>query len=230
MAEASGEIDLLPPRARFGAAARIALASAIAAAAIASRSLATLAVLLAVVLVGYALARADARELWRDARWLVAQGAVVVAATLALRGPGALAAGVRTALQLALCFLPFALVVRTTASEDLLRSLSRALPERLAFGASVALRFVPILAREASELAEAQRLRGARLAIADAWRPRAWSDWLHCVAVPMTVRAIEAAGELADAADIRGLGAREREDRSSASMQARAPATEERIS
>jgi energy-coupling factor transporter transmembrane protein EcfT len=51
-----------------------------------------------------------------------------------------------------------------------------------------------------------QRLRGALLSVRQLARPSAWRDWLACVALPMTVRAIEIAEEAADAAAIRGLG------------------------
>jgi energy-coupling factor transport system permease protein len=80
------------------------------------------------------------------------------------------------------------------------------LPERAAFAAGATLRFTPFFARELGELVEMQRLRGALLSVRQLARPSAWRDWLACVALPMTVRAIEIAEEAADAAAIRGLG------------------------
>jgi len=154
---------------------------------------------------GYALGRLSAAELWRDLRWLLLQAALVVALTVGLRGPQALEAGCRTALQLVLVFLPLALVLRTTSSQSLLDALRRWLPARMGFAVGATLRFVPVFARELAELIEMQRLRGARLRPRDLWRPGAWRDWLGCVAVPMTVRAIEVAEEAADAAVLRGV-------------------------
>jgi len=98
-----------------------------------------------------------------------------------------------------------ALVLRTTPSSSVLASVSRWLPERLAFALAASARFAPLFAREASELILAQRLRGARLDWRDLWRPAAWRDWLACVAVPMMVRTIEVADAAATAAEIRGL-------------------------
>jgi energy-coupling factor transporter transmembrane protein EcfT len=96
-------------------------------------------------------------------------------------------------------------MLRTTPSSQLLDAARRALPERLAFGLSTSLRLLPAFTRELHEIRAAQRLRGARLAARDLWRPRAWRDWTVCVALPLTVRAIRMADEAALAAEIRGL-------------------------
>jgi len=158
------------------------------------------------IMAGYRLARLPAGDLWRDGRWLVFQGAVVVGLMMAIRGVAAWSAGVRTALQLLLLFLPLALVLRTTPSEALLEPLRRRLPERLAFALGATLRFVPVFARELGELVEMQRLRGARLRARDLWRPGAWRDGMACVVLPMAVRVIEIAEAAAEAAEIRGVG------------------------
>ncbi|MCA9504565.1 MAG: ATP-binding cassette domain-containing protein [Myxococcales bacterium] len=163
--------------------------------------------LLAVVLAGYALARLGSGALWRDVRWLVLQVALLVGLTVALRGTTALADALQSGLQLVLVFLPMALFVRTTGTQSMLEGVRRWGPARVALAAGVALRFVPVFVRELGELVEMQRLRGARLAPAELWRPGAFLDWLGCIAVPMTVRAIELAGEAADAATLRGLDA-----------------------
>jgi len=102
---------------RLGAGWKLLLATGIGALAIGLDDLAPLLGLLALVAGGYAAARLPAAELWRDLRWLLLQGAIVVALTLLVRGAGAWAAGCRTALQLVLVFLPVALVLRTTSSD-----------------------------------------------------------------------------------------------------------------
>lgn len=168
--------------------------------------------LLALVAGAYALAKLSLGALWRDLRWLLLQAMVVVALTVLLRGAQAWEAGVRTALQIVLVFLPMALVLRTTRSDSLLDGLRGWLPERIGFAVGATIRFVPFFARELAELVEMQRLRGARLQPGDLWRPSAWRDWLACVAVPMTVRVIEVAEEAADAATLRGVGAAPSED------------------
>jgi len=169
------------------------------------RDLYGLVALSGLVLVVYRLAGFGVRELWRDFRWLGIQAVIVFALTVIVNGTSASGAGIRTGLQIVLVFLPMALVVRTTGVEAMLESLQRWLPDRLGFAVGATLRFVPFLARELGELVEMQRLRGARLAAREIWRPVAWRDWLACVAMPMTLRAIEVAEEAADAATIRGI-------------------------
>ena len=191
---------------RFGALPGLTGAMAIGMLALASDSLPGLLGLLVLVLAGYAGLRLSPAELWRDVRWLLAQSLLIVGLTVALRGPESFQPACRTALQIVLVFLPVALVVRSIGTEAVLDDFRRFLPERLAFALGATLRFLPFFARETRELIEMQRLRGARLGIPEIWQPRAWRDWLSCVAVPMTIRAIEIAEEAADAATLRGIG------------------------
>jgi len=181
-------------------------AGALSALALSTHSVPLLLALGACVVAGYRLGRLGAGTFWRDARWVLVQGMLVAALTVALAGGEALGRGLRTALQLALVFLPAALVLRTTSTATLLASLERRLPQRLAFIAGATLRFVPVFTREAAELVEMQRLRGARLRARDLWRPAAWRDWLACVAFPMPVRSVEVAQLAAEAAEMRGVG------------------------
>lgn len=180
-------------------------AAALAMAALAAREAAVLGLLLAAVVAGYRTARLRARELWQDTRWLAVQAAVIAALSGLLRGPEGVAVGLRTGLQIALCFLPGVLVLRTTPTGRLLEGLERRLPRRLAFALAASLRFVPYFARELHEIVGAQRLRGARLAPGRLWDPRSWRDWVECVAVPLAVRAIHTAQESALAAEMRGI-------------------------
>jgi energy-coupling factor transport system permease protein len=193
------------PLHRLGPGWKLAAASLAGAAAIAAHGPLALGVLSALLLAGYRAAGLGPAALWQDARWLAFQGALVVALSALREGAPGLASGARTAAQIALFFLPGALLLRTTSSLALLGALRRLLPAQLAFALSTSLRFVPYFAREAHEIVAAQRLRGARLAPRELWRPSAWRDWVECVAVPLAVRAIQTAGEAALAADIRGL-------------------------
>lgn len=181
--------------------------------ALAVDSLPVLVALVGLVAVGYRVAGLSAKDFWRDGRWLLLQGATVLSLTLLLRGPTGWVDGCRTALQLALVFLPFGLVVRTTRTDALVEPLRRWLPARLAFAMGATLRFVPVFARELGELVEMQRLRGARLHPRELWRLQALQDWVSCIALPMAVRAIEVAHAAADAAEIRGVtGSEAQED------------------
>jgi energy-coupling factor transport system permease protein len=197
--------DTATPFHRLGAGWKLALVTAACAAAVAVETPAGQALLLAALLAGYRLARLSPSELWQDARWLVLQGLLITALSLARDGAGGLARGLSVATQIALFFLPGALAVRTTSTRQWQAALQRALPARLSFAVAASLRFAPYFARELHEIVGAQRLRGARLAPRDLWRPRAWRDWSLCVGVPLAVRIIHTANEAALAAEIRGL-------------------------
>jgi energy-coupling factor transporter transmembrane protein EcfT len=182
------------------------------AAAIAAEGWLALGLLLALIVAGYRVAGLSARELWQDGRWLSFQGFIVVALSVARYGAAGIGSGGLTALRIALFFLPGALLLRTTATMQLVESMRRVLPARFSFAVGTSMRFVPYFARELYDIAGAQRLRGARLDPRDLWRPGAWRDWIECVGVPMAVRAIHTANEAALAADMRGIGAGEEED------------------
>lgn len=201
--------DTGSPLHRLGAGPKLLLSGAVAAVAIAASSWAATAALAAVLLAAYRIAGLDLAELWQDVRWLVVQAGLIVALSLVLQGPGSLDAAARSAWAIALVFLPGALVLRTTSSSQLVGTLERWLPERLAFAAATSVRFVPLFVREAHEIVGAQRLRGARLAPRDLWRPGAWRDWVECVGVPLAVRIVRTADQAALAARIRGLDTEE---------------------
>ncbi len=181
-------------------------------AAIAADSPLQQALLLGALLLGYRVACLSPAELWQDARWLAVQTVLIAALCVARDGPQGLGRGASVALQIALFFLPGALALRTTPSAQWLGAARRALPARLSFAVASSLRFVPYFVRELHEIVAAQRLRGARLAPRDLWRPGAWRDWAHCVGVPLFVRIIHTANEAALAAEIRGLGEPREED------------------
>ena len=176
-------------------------------AAVAAHTPLALAVLLAGWTAGYRLARLRRSELWQDARWLLLQGAVIVALSAARDGGAGALAGLAAAGQVALLFLPGALLLRTTPSGRLMEGMQRALPPRLAFALATSLRFAPYFSRELHEILAVQRLRGARLAPRDLWRPRAWRDAVECAGVPLAVRLIHTANEVARAAEVRGIAA-----------------------
>lgn len=191
---------------RMGALPKILGAMGFGALALSLQELPALYALSGLILSGYGLARLSLADIWRDLRWLVLQAVILVFISVMLSGGAALEGALRAALQITLVFLPIALVLRTTGMTAMLDALRGRLPERFAFAAGATLRFVPFFARELAELIEMQRLRGAHLSLREIWRPRTWRDGLACVAVPMTVRAIEIAEEAANAAAIRGIG------------------------
>jgi energy-coupling factor transport system permease protein len=201
--------DTGSPLHRLGAGWKLAIVVGGSAAALAARSPVALAPLLLIWAGGYRAARLSAAELWQDTRWLVVQGAIVVALSALRAGADGVEPGARAAAQLALFFLPGALLLRTTSSRGLLEAVRRLLPERHAFALATSARFVPFFVRELHEIVAAQRLRGARLAPRDLWHPGAWRDWVECVGVPLAVRAIHTANEAALAAEVRGIAAGE---------------------
>jgi energy-coupling factor transport system permease protein len=203
--------DTGSPLHRLGAGWKVLGVALAGAAAVAAREPAALVLLLGALAAGYRLARLTLAELWQDARWLLLQGSVLVGLYLIRDGVAGVSPGLRTALQLGLFFLPGALLLRTTPSVQLLDAMRGRLPRRLAFGLATSLRLIPAFARELHEIWMAQRLRGAHLSPRELWRPRAWRDWVACVGLPLTVRAIHMAEEAALAAEVRGLPPREEE-------------------
>jgi energy-coupling factor transporter transmembrane protein EcfT len=162
--------------------------------------------LLTVVLGYFFAARLTLYDLWRDSRLLVMQGAIVITAYCILHGPGGLWPGVRTSVQIILFYLPGAVFLHTTRSRDLMEGLSRVIPYRLSFLLFVSLRFVPFFLREMEEIAAAQRLRGARLLPREMLDPRNWKDLYNCLLVPLMVKALKTADEVAKSAEARGFG------------------------
>jgi energy-coupling factor transport system permease protein len=204
--------DAGSPLHRLGAGWKVALVVAASAAAVSAEGWLALVLILALIVAGYGMARLSARELWQDARWLTLQGFIVVALSVARYGVEGIGSGALTAAKIALFFLPGALLLRTTPTMQLVEFMRRLLPARFSFAVGTSIRFVPYFARELTDIAGAQRLRGARLDPRDLWRPGAWRDWIECVGVPMAVRAIHTANEAALAAEMRGIGSGEEED------------------
>jgi energy-coupling factor transporter transmembrane protein EcfT len=198
--------DTGSPLHRIGAGWKLPLLLGASALAILARDPVQLVLLLALLLAGYRVARLSPAELWQDTRWLAAQGLLIVLLSTLRDGAEGIARGGQVALRIALFFLPAALALRTTPIRAWLDAARRVLPPRLSFGLAASVRFAPYFARELHEIVGAQRLRGARLAPGDLWRPTAWRDWTLCVGVPLAVRVIHAANEAALAAEIRGIG------------------------
>jgi energy-coupling factor transporter transmembrane protein EcfT len=158
----------------------------------------------------YLLARLRLAELWRDIRFFLIQMAIIVVLYIIRFGvEDGIWPGVRTGLQILLFFLPGAVLLRTTQSSHMIRGLRRILPESLAFVIFTSLRFVPFFARELREITMAQRLRGAPLTLRQLANPLNWREALHCLTIPMVVRALKTAREAALSAEARGFGYRQ---------------------
>jgi energy-coupling factor transporter transmembrane protein EcfT len=185
---------------------KIAIGTLLSACAVGARTPAEFLLLLTVVLGYFFAARLTLYDLWRDSRLLVMQGAVVITAYCLLHGRSGLWPGVRTSVQIILFYLPGAVFLHTTRSRDLMEGLSRVVPYRLSFLLFVSLRFVPFFLREMEEIAAAQRLRGARLLPREMLDPRNWKDLYNCLLIPLMVRALKTADEVAKSAEARGFG------------------------
>lgn len=103
-------------------------------------------------------------------------------------------------LRLAALIMLASLVTLTTRASDMIDSLTRALrflkpigvnPDKVSLAISLALRFIPVLGRIATEVREAQRARGLERSVI-------------AVAMPMAIRAIKMADDISDAIDSRG--------------------------
>jgi biotin transport system permease protein len=157
----------------------------------------------AISVVAYAVAglgdgRCGMRELWRQlfaVRWVLV---ITIAGQLLFLGPEAAAANTaRIAASLVLA----GLLVLTTRVSDLLAAFERGLrplerigvdTERAALLLTVTLGTVPVLARLAAEVRDAQRARGARAS-------------LRTFVVPFLVVSLKHADQLGDALAARGL-------------------------
>jgi energy-coupling factor transport system permease protein len=213
---------------RLGAGVKLALCAALCAAAVPARTPWALGLVLALDAVFWVAARLTLAELWRDARYLVVQAALVVGLHALRHGvPDGARQGLRIGLQIGLFFVPGVVFLRTTQASQMMRGLARVLPYRLSFLVFTSFRFVPVFARELGEIAMAQRLRGAPLAPRDLLHPGRWREALECVMLPLLVRALRVADEVALSAEARGFGARsERTYFDALRMDGRAPWSE----
>ncbi|SFK96122.1 energy-coupling factor transporter transmembrane component T family protein [Shimia haliotis] len=103
-------------------------------------------------------------------------------------------------LRLAALILLASLVTLTTRASDMIDSMTRALrlfkpigvnPDKVSLAISLALRFIPVLGRIATEVREAQKTRGLERSII-------------AVAMPLAIRAIKMADDVSDAIESRG--------------------------
>jgi energy-coupling factor transport system permease protein len=154
----------------------------------------------------YAAARLGWRALVQDAFLVALQAPLVLAVYLWSDGRAGLPLALMVSARLALASLPALWVQRTTRIADLSSTLSRILPARLAFVVAMCLHFLPLLARDAREIYLLQRLRGARLGGRELLNPRYWGQACHCLAVPLLMRALQLADQVAVAAMQRGVG------------------------
>jgi energy-coupling factor transport system permease protein len=190
----------MAPGSKLALAALIALGALLAA-----RPLAALA--LALLCCGlYAAARLGWRALRQDVAIVVLHAPLVVAVFLWRDGLAGVSRALLVSARLSLASLPGLWVQRTTRVTDLAASLRRVLPARLAFVVAMSLRFLPILARDAREIYLLQRLRGARLGARHLVNPLHWGEACHCLAVPLLIRALHLADQVAVAAQQRGVG------------------------
>jgi len=177
----------------------------LAALAVAARDAPSIVVLALLNLIAWRVARLPLAALWRDTRWLLLQGAVIVALYALRDGVAGLGPGLLVAARIILFVIPAALILRTTELSAAMRDLRRWLPRELGFIAYSSLRFVPFFARELREIAEAQRLRGVTLGSRAVLNPGHWPELYRTIAVPLIVRAVKVSGEAALAAEARGL-------------------------
>jgi len=192
---------------RLGAGWKLLLGTVLGVLAIMAQQPWSLAVMLGLNALYYFGARLTLSDLWRDTRYLVLQMLIILGLYASRYGiPAGLWPGLRIALQIALFFIPGIVFLRTTQASQMMQGLSRIIPYRLSFLVFTSMRFVPLFAREISEIRMAQSLRGARLAPKDLLNPRNWRDMFHCLMIPLMVRALKTSDEAALSAEARGFG------------------------
>lgn len=154
----------------------------------------------------YAAARLGWRAFGQDGIVVLLQAPLVLAIFFWRDGVAGLSAAAMVSARLALVSLPGLWLQRTTRITDLSRTLSRALPQHLAFVLAMSLRFLPLIAREAREIYGRQQLRGARIQPRDLLNPMHWREASHCMAIPLLMRTLHLADQVAVAAKQRGVG------------------------
>ena len=157
------------------------------------------------------LLRAGAAAVWRDVRRaFVFQTAVIVALYLIRFGSVGLWPGFQTSWQLLMAFLPGVIFLNSTPHARIIEVLSRVLPTRVAFVLATSIRFIPLVVREVKEIHEVQVYRGARILPRDLIRPWNWPDLVNCLLVPIIIRSLVLAAEIAQAARSRDFGIHDR--------------------
>lgn len=154
------------------------------------------------------ICRIRPRAWWRGAKIFASQTAFIVGLYVLRFGvAGGLWPGFRTSWQLFLALLPGVILVETTAPARMQRLLSYLMPYRWAFVMTTCLRFLPLVVEEMRTIREGQVMRGARILPGDLCKPWNWPDVVHCLLVPIMVRSMKLAADIALAAKVRDFDA-----------------------
>ncbi len=160
------------------------------------RSPGPLLLVLAAVVALYGVARLGGRVLWGQLRPTLALLAFFFAVQALTVNVDS---GVVTVLRFAVMILLASLLTLTTRTSDLLATLERALqplrrvgvnPEKVSLAVSLTLRFIPVVIGIVAEVREAQRARGL-------------DGSVLALAVPVIIRTLRMADDIADAIDAR---------------------------
>lgn len=153
----------------------------------------------------YGAARLEWSKIQRDFRIVLMQAPLVVGLYLWRDGRPGMGTGMAIAAQIAATMVPAFWLQRTTRATDLIDSFGRWLPRKLTFVIFTTLRFLPLLLRDAREIHALQVLRGARVQPRQLLNPLNWPELAQSVVIPVLVRAVKIAGEVAASAQVRGI-------------------------
>lgn len=164
-------------------------------------TLPTLPIVLGLIGLGYGIAALPARLIWRQLRPVLWILAILFAVQLWLND---LAMAGFIVLRLVALLLLAGLFTLTTRSSDIIDAITKGLavlrpigvnPAKVGLAFSLALRFIPVLSQATKEVREAQIARGLDRNII-------------AMAVPVFVRTLKMADDIADAIDARGFDPR----------------------
>ena len=189
------------------AGAKIAAATALAAFALFSRTWGLVVISALLVLIFILACRAPFRPVLRKIWLFGPQSGFILGLYILRLGPGwaVVSEALRVSLQIWLAFLPGIALYHSLSWAQARRLAHILLPRQTAFVLCTAVVSIPLLLREFQDIYQVQLLRGARLRPKDLLLPGGWKDLASCLLFPAVVQCLNASGQIARAAELRGF-------------------------
>ena len=151
--------------------------------------------------------RTPFRPVWRKMWLFIPQSGFILGLYILRLGPGwaVVSEALRVSLQIWLAFLPGIVLYHSLSWAQARRLAHSLLPRQTAFVLCTAVISIPLLLREFQDIYQVQLLRGARLRPKDLLLPGGWKDVASSLLFPAVVQCLNASGQIAQAAKLRGF-------------------------